>query len=69
VIQVDKWNVPASGLVALVMSLALAAASYYVIERPALSLKRLVKATPEPAPTEAIEEPAPPAPAPVTEAG
>jgi peptidoglycan/LPS O-acetylase OafA/YrhL len=69
VIKVDGWNVPAGGVVAFVMSLAIAAASYYVIERPALTLKRLVKGRPEPSPREAIAEPAPVAPARVTHAG
>jgi peptidoglycan/LPS O-acetylase OafA/YrhL len=62
VIQVDRWELPASVPVALVLSLAIAAASYHLIERPALSLKRLVKDTRRPPPGEAIEEPAPPAP-------
>jgi peptidoglycan/LPS O-acetylase OafA/YrhL len=62
VTQLGKWNVPARELVALVLSLAIAAVSYYVIERPALRLKRLVKDDREPPPGEAIEEPAPPAP-------
>jgi peptidoglycan/LPS O-acetylase OafA/YrhL len=69
VIQVDRWNVPGGAVVALVMSLAIAAASYYAIERPALKLKRLVRATPEPPPREAIAEPAPVVPARVTHAG
>ena len=60
--QVDEWDIPAKGPVALALSLAIAAVSYYVIERPALSLKRLVKDNRRPPPGEAIEEPAPPAP-------
>jgi peptidoglycan/LPS O-acetylase OafA/YrhL len=50
VTELGKWDVPARELVALLLSLAVAAASYYVIERPALSLKGLVKGTPEPEP-------------------
>jgi peptidoglycan/LPS O-acetylase OafA/YrhL len=57
VIQVERWGLPLGGVVALVMSLAIAAASYYVVERPAIKLKRLVKARPDP--REAIAEPAP----------
>ena len=37
----------------------LASISYYVVERPFLNLKRLVPAFPEPAPGEALVEPAP----------
>jgi peptidoglycan/LPS O-acetylase OafA/YrhL len=69
VIQVGRWSLPAGTPIALAASLAIAAASYYVIERPALSLKRLVKARPEPPPREAIAEPAPAVPARVTHAG
>jgi peptidoglycan/LPS O-acetylase OafA/YrhL len=69
VIQVSRWGPPAQGLVALAMSLAIAAASYYVIERPLMRLKGLVKGGPEPAPMEAIAEPAPTTPARATHAG
>jgi peptidoglycan/LPS O-acetylase OafA/YrhL len=62
VIQVDRWNLPAGPLVALVLSVAVATVSYYVVERPALKLKRLVGPRPEPEPQEAIAEPAPVAP-------
>jgi peptidoglycan/LPS O-acetylase OafA/YrhL len=51
------WGVTAGGL-----SIALGAASYYLVERPALSLKRLVGRPPA-MPSEAIAEPAPAAPA------
>jgi peptidoglycan/LPS O-acetylase OafA/YrhL len=70
--EVNKWGLGGAavpGLVAMAISLAIAAASYYAIERPALRLKGLVKAGPEPAPTEAIAEPAPAAPPRVTHAG
>jgi peptidoglycan/LPS O-acetylase OafA/YrhL len=69
VIQVDRWHLPAAPVFALVGSLAVAALSYYVIERPALRLKRLVKARPEPEPREAIAEPAPVVPPRVSQAG
>jgi peptidoglycan/LPS O-acetylase OafA/YrhL len=48
------------------LAVAVASVSYYVVERPALALKRLVQAPAEPAVAggEAIEEPAPAAPAP-----
>ena len=69
VTQVDRWDLPAAPLVALLGSLAVAALSYYAVERPALRLKRLVKARPEPAPREAIAEPAPVTPARVTQPG
>jgi peptidoglycan/LPS O-acetylase OafA/YrhL len=62
-IQVERWDTPASIPLALALSLALAAVSYYLVERPALSLKRLVKDDRYPPRDEAIEEPAPPAPA------
>jgi peptidoglycan/LPS O-acetylase OafA/YrhL len=68
VIQVQRWDLPAGGAVALVLSLALAAASYYLIERPALKLKGLVGRRPEPAPGEALAEPAPAVPARATHA-
>jgi peptidoglycan/LPS O-acetylase OafA/YrhL len=51
------WGVSAGGL-----TIVLAAASYYLVERPALSLKRLVGRPPA-MPGEAIAEPAPAAPA------
>jgi peptidoglycan/LPS O-acetylase OafA/YrhL len=63
VIQVDRWGLPAGPLVALVLSLAVASLSYYLVERPALKLKRLVGPRTEPAPREATAEPAPVAPA------
>jgi peptidoglycan/LPS O-acetylase OafA/YrhL len=46
----------------LVVSLAVAAASYYLVERPFIGLKRLVGPRREPARDEAIAEPAPVAP-------
>jgi peptidoglycan/LPS O-acetylase OafA/YrhL len=69
VTEVNHWHVAVPGVVALAISLAIAAASYYAIERPALRLKGLVKGGPEPAPAEAIAEPAPAAPQRVTRAG
>jgi peptidoglycan/LPS O-acetylase OafA/YrhL len=67
VIQVDRWNLPAGPLVALVLSIAVAAASYYAVERPALKLKRFVGPKVEPEPREATAEPAPVAPPHVTQ--
>jgi peptidoglycan/LPS O-acetylase OafA/YrhL len=61
--QVDEWDLPLNGLIALGLSIAVAALSYYLVERPFLKLKRLVKGTPPPPPSEAIEEPAPATPA------
>jgi peptidoglycan/LPS O-acetylase OafA/YrhL len=50
--------------VALAASVAIASVSYYLVERPALKLKRLVPyGPPEPPPQEAIAEPAPASPA------
>jgi peptidoglycan/LPS O-acetylase OafA/YrhL len=51
--------------VGLALSVAVAAVSYYVVERPAIRLKRLVGQPSEPARGEAIAEPAPAAPPPV----
>jgi peptidoglycan/LPS O-acetylase OafA/YrhL len=65
--QVERWDLPAGTPIALAGSLAVAALSYYVVERPALRLKRLVPATPEP--REAIAEPAPVTPPRVSQAG
>jgi peptidoglycan/LPS O-acetylase OafA/YrhL len=53
-------------VVGLALSLVVAAASYYVIERPFIGLKRLVGPRREPARDEAIAEPAPVAPPQVT---
>jgi peptidoglycan/LPS O-acetylase OafA/YrhL len=53
-------------VVGLALSLAVAAGSYYVIERPFIGLKRLVGSRREPARDEAIAEPAPVAPPQVT---
>jgi peptidoglycan/LPS O-acetylase OafA/YrhL len=68
--QIDRWDF--EGLAAihpyltvvdvLIPSVVLASISYYVIERPALRLKRLVGPPTEPAPTEATAEPAPASP-------
>jgi peptidoglycan/LPS O-acetylase OafA/YrhL len=52
--------------VGLALSLAVAAGSYYLVERPAIRLKRLVRPRREPARDEAIAEPAPVAPPQVT---
>src|SRR5207247_2384396 len=46
------------GVSAVVLSLALGALSYYLVERPALSFKRLVGRPPR-MPDEAVAEPAP----------
>jgi peptidoglycan/LPS O-acetylase OafA/YrhL len=69
-IQVDRWHLaPGLGIpLALVWSLAISALSYYAVERPALRLKRLVPARPEPSAREAIAEPAPATPPHVTHA-
>ncbi len=67
VIQVDRWNIPAGTLVALLGSIAIASASYYIVERPAIKLKRLVGPRSEPAPREATAEPAPVTPPHVTQ--
>ncbi|HKP90810.1 MAG TPA: acyltransferase [Thermoleophilaceae bacterium] len=64
-VQVKRWDLPAGTLVALAGSLAIATLSYYAIERPALRLKRLVKARPDS--REAIAEPAPVTPPRVTQ--
>lgn len=70
-LQLDNWGFAdfardTSSLIwfpaALGGGLLLATASYYVVERPALRLKRLVRARPEPRPGEALAEPAPAAP-------
>jgi peptidoglycan/LPS O-acetylase OafA/YrhL len=66
-VQVQRWDLPAGTAIALAGSLAIAALSYYAVERPALRLKRLVKARPDP--REAIAEPAPVSPPRVTHAG
>ena len=49
--------------VVLAAAAAIATASYYLLERPALSLKGRVSPQPEPAPGEALAEPAPAVPA------
>ena len=55
----------AAGVVAAIVTVAIASLSYFAIERPMLSLKRLVRAPrPDEEPREAIAEPAP-APPPV----
>jgi peptidoglycan/LPS O-acetylase OafA/YrhL len=56
------WRYIEWGVVPLLGSIALGAASYYLIERPALSLKRLVPDRRRPAVSEARAEPAPLAP-------
>jgi peptidoglycan/LPS O-acetylase OafA/YrhL len=68
VIQVDRWNLPAGTPIALLLSIGVAAASYYIVERPAIKLKRLVGPRSEPAPREATAEPAPVTPPRVTQA-
>jgi peptidoglycan/LPS O-acetylase OafA/YrhL len=68
--QVDRWELELLATVhpylkildVLFLSLILASLSYYVVERPALRLKRLVAPPSEPAPGEATAEPAPSAP-------
>jgi peptidoglycan/LPS O-acetylase OafA/YrhL len=68
--QVDRWELELLATVhpylkildVLFFSLILASLSYYVVERPALRLKRLVAPPSEPAPGEATAEPAPSAP-------
>lgn len=69
VIQLNRWDAPAGVPLAIAGSLVLAAAGYYLVERPAMRLKPLVKARPEPPPREATAEPAPAAPPRVTHAG
>jgi peptidoglycan/LPS O-acetylase OafA/YrhL len=66
-VQVERWDLPAGTAIALAGSLAIAALSYYLVERPALKLKGLVKARPDP--REAIAEPAPVTPPRVSQAG
>ncbi len=61
--EVDGWDIPAKWPVSLGLALAVAAVSYYCVERPAMTLKRWVPKTPEPFADEATEEQAPPAPA------
>jgi len=67
IVQLQRWHLTGSAPIwfgaGLGLSLAIAAASYYVVERPALKLKSLVGRQPEPLATEAIAEPAPVAPA------
>jgi peptidoglycan/LPS O-acetylase OafA/YrhL len=67
-LQLERWSFAdvASGRwawvwfpAALAGGVFCATLSYYLVERPALGLKRLVKTRPEPQPGEAIEEPAP----------
>jgi peptidoglycan/LPS O-acetylase OafA/YrhL len=68
--QLERWDVALLSGVhpylrvvdVLLPSLVLASLSYYLIERPALRLKRLVGPRAEPAPAEATAEPAPPSP-------
>lgn len=65
--QLRRWDLGPAGslhpylavLDALVPSLAIAAISYYVIERPALRFKRLLGPRVEPQPSESTAEPAP----------
>ena len=73
-LQLERWNFAdvASGPwawiwfpTALAGGVLCATLSYYLVERPALRLKRLVPQRREPKPGEAIEEPAPAAPEPV----
>ena len=54
------WRFALCVAIALPLSLAAATLSYYLVERPALSLKRLVGRPPDDG--EAISEPAPAAP-------
>jgi peptidoglycan/LPS O-acetylase OafA/YrhL len=54
--QLRDWglsSVPLAYLTALAGAVALASVSYYLVERPALSLKRLVGSVPEPTPVKA----------------
>jgi peptidoglycan/LPS O-acetylase OafA/YrhL len=67
-IQVHRWHLPAQAVISLFGTIAIAAVSYYVVERPALRLKRLV-GQPSSQPREAIAEPAPVAPPRVSQAG
>ncbi len=76
--QIDRWELEVAANVhpylkvldVLAFSLILASVSYYVVERPALRLKRLVAPPVEPAPDEATAEPAPATPlAPARPAG
>ncbi len=68
--QIDRWGLELLTTVhpylkvleVLFFSLILASLSYYLVERPALRLKRLVAPPGEPAPGEATAEPAPSAP-------
>jgi peptidoglycan/LPS O-acetylase OafA/YrhL len=65
--QLDRWNfVSFAGKTTVVwfaavlpIAIALATLSYYLVERPALSLKRLVRGRPDPRSGESIAEPAP----------
>ncbi|MFL5780521.1 MAG: acyltransferase family protein [Thermoleophilaceae bacterium] len=66
-VQVERWGLPAQTVIGLAGSLALASLSYYLVERSALRLKRLVG--PRPEPREAIAEPAPVTPPRVSQAG
>jgi peptidoglycan/LPS O-acetylase OafA/YrhL len=68
--QLDRWDLELLANVhpylkivdVLFFSVVLASLSYYVVERPALRLKRMFPPPSEPAPGEATAEPAPPAP-------
>jgi peptidoglycan/LPS O-acetylase OafA/YrhL len=70
-VQLERWNFQSVAadvgewvwfVAALAGGTLLATVSYYVVERPFLRLKSLVKSRPGPQPGEAIEEPAPIAP-------
>ena len=58
----ELWRYVRWAVVPLAGAVALGAASYYLVERPALSLKRVVRGRPAPAVSEALAEPAPLAP-------
>ena len=70
-VQLERWNFQSVAEdvgawvwfpAALAGGTAIATVSYYVVERPILGLKGMVKSRPAPQPGEAIEEPAPIAP-------
>ena len=58
----ELWRYVRWAVVPLAGAVALGAASYYLVERPALSLKRVVRGRPAPGVSEALAEPAPLAP-------
>jgi peptidoglycan/LPS O-acetylase OafA/YrhL len=70
--QLDRWDFESiAGRTTVVwlaavlpLSILMATLSYYLVERPALGLRHLVRAQPAPRPGESIAEPAPVAPTP-----